>query len=508
MSQQRILAVANKAFKAVSKQNVVSSVSVLRTVASTKRSYSAINKSNIYNKSKINTTNIFGSASRSTTRFFASNLSTAASGVVQFKLADVGEGIAEVEILKWFIAEGDTVNEFDPLCEVQTDKATLPITSRYTGKVKKLHYKEGDVAKVGTFLMDIEVSGGAAKTDAPAASAPKQQQQAAKPASTSTQKGTPDYDSNVIETRSGPLKVLAAPAVRHMARKHSIDLSNLPGTGRDGRVRKEDLLNFIQNGSAVQTQQQQSQTPVKAAPAAAAPSVSRTDRVVPLRGHAKVMAQTMTASLKIPHFGYCDEVRMDGLMELRKRMKHLAEEKGVKLSYLPFMIKAASMGLKKYPVLNSSINESLTEITYKASHNIGFATDTPNGLVVPNIKNVQDLSIFEIATELNRLIKAAKDNKLSKNDLTGGTFSLSNIGTIGGTYAKPVIVSPEVCIGALGKIQKLPRFDDHDRVVPMHLMQVSWSADHRVIDGATMANFSNLWKLYLEQPDLMLAELK
>ncbi|KAK5931376.1 hypothetical protein CgunFtcFv8_027529 [Champsocephalus gunnari] len=216
----------------------------------------------------------------------------------------------------------------------------------------------------------------------------------------------------------------------------------------------------------------------------------------------------MTAALRIPHFGYCDEVELSRLAALRKELKPLCESRGVRLSFVPFFIKAASLGLLHFPVLNASLDEGCQNITYKASHNIGLAMDTSQGLLVPNVKNVQLLSVFEIAQELNRLQALGTAGQLGTNELTGGTFTLSNIGSIGGTYAKPVILPPEVAIGALGKIQVLPRFDASGQVVPAHIMNVSWSADHRIIDGATMSRFSNLWKEYLENPATMVLDLK
>ncbi|KAL2089286.1 hypothetical protein ACEWY4_013974 [Coilia grayii] len=220
------------------------------------------------------------------------------------------------------------------------------------------------------------------------------------------------------------------------------------------------------------------------------------------------MVKTMTTALKIPHFGYCDEVDLTQLLLLRAELKGVAESRGVKLSYMPFFIKAASLGLLHFPILNASVDKACQNITYKAAHNIGLAMDTTQGLLVPNVKNVQVLSVFEIATELNRLQNLGSTGQLSTQDLTGGTFTLSNIGSIGGTYAKPVILPPEVAIGALGKVQVLPRFGPRDEVVKAHIMKVSWSADHRIIDGATMCRFSNLWKSYLENPATMLLDLK
>lgn len=232
------------------------------------------------------------------------------------------------------------------------------------------------------------------------------------------------------------------------------------------------------------------------------------DVTEPLKGFHKAMVKTMTAALKIPHFGYCDEVDLSRLVSLRAELKPIAAARGVALSFMPFFIKAASLGLLHFPILNASLDEGCQNITFKASHNIGLAMDTSQGLLVPNVKNVQLLSVFDIAQELNRLQTLGTAGQLGAADLSGGTFTLSNIGSIGGTYAKPVILPPEVAIGALGKIQVLPRFDAGGQVVRAHIMNVSWSADHRIIDGATMCRFSNLWKEYLESPASMVLDLK
>jgi 2-oxoisovalerate dehydrogenase E2 component (dihydrolipoyl transacylase) len=195
---------------------------------------------------------------------------------------------------------------------------------------------------------------------------------------------------------------------------------------------------------------------------------------------------------------------MDGLIALRTSLKPAAASMGVKLSYLPLILKATSLALSQYPQLNAHANSDCSAVTHKASHNIGIAVDTPRGLLVPNIKNVQQLTIFEIAAEVQRLAELGQAGKLGADDLTGGTFTLSNVGSIGGTYTKPILVVPEVVIGAFGKFQKLPRYNEQDELVPTTIMNVSWSADHRVVDGATIARFSNLWKEMLESPGMML----
>lgn len=442
--------------------------------------------------------------------------------IIQFNLADVGEGITECEVLKWHVKVGDRIEEFQPIAELQSDKANVEVTSRYTGVITKIHYNVGDLAKVHSPLVDIEVDADAAADAAAVAAAAAPTLASAEAASTST-------SSTHTAASTGP--VLTTPAVRRIAKEHGIDLHQVPGTGRDGRVLKEDILAFIENGgtgAAAAAKQAPPQfvlpkelgaagvVPPSPTPVAAPAMPERVkkdgllgvDREVELRGLQRAMVKSMTAANAIPHFGYSDEIVVDQLVSLRDELKPIAEARGVKLSYMPFILKAISLALKSYPVLNSSVNADVTKLIYKASHNLGVAMDTPQGLIVPNIKNVQLLTIFEIAQELNRLQRLGKEGRLGKDDLTGGTFTLSNIGVIGGTYAKPVLMPPEVAIGALGKIQKLPRFDAQGNVVPVHIMIASWSADHRVIDGATMANFSNLWKHYLENPKSMLMDMQ
>lgn len=304
-----------------------------------------------------------------------------------------------------------------------------------------------------------------------------------------------------------------------MAQQYNIDLGEIQGTGKEGRVLKEDIINYIEGEKGTQTSTSKPASPpcpVKAKPQTASPPPppprpivpGEGDKTVPFTGFTKAMTKSMSRALQIPHFSYKDEIDMTELVTLRKRVKKEAESQEVKLSYMPFMVKAASLALSEYPILNSSVDTEKETILYKSSHNIGVAMDTPIGLIVPNIKGVQNLSVVEVARELNRLQSLASMGKLAESDLKDGTFTLSNIGTIGGTYASPVIMPPEVAIGALGRIQVLPRFDYEGNVVKASIMNISWSADHRVIDGATMARFGNKWKNFLENPASMVLYMK
>jgi 2-oxoisovalerate dehydrogenase E2 component (dihydrolipoyl transacylase) len=426
--------------------------------------------------------------------------------VIPFILPDIGEGIKEVQVLEWFVKEGDKVAEFDDICEVQSDKAAVKITSRYDGVVKKIHYDVDTIATVGAPLVDISVEGDGDAT-------PTHDQQSTTPTP------TPKQQKDSSTPAAG--KVLATPAVRRIAAENNINLATVPATGKDGRVLKEDILLYIEKLKAPATPVPQP-TPSVDVPVAPAhtlttptPPIAAPERILftadreePIKGFKRTMVKTMTQSGNIPQFGYCDEIEMTELVRLRLAVKDIYSIRGISLSYMPFIVKAVSMSLHYFPVLNSHVDEACTVVTTKASHNIGVAMDTKDGLIVPNIKDVQNKSVVEIAAEMQQLMQLGSSGQLGPSDLTGGTFSLSNIGAIGGTYARPLLLPPEVAIGALGKISVLPRFDNEGEVVPAHIMQVSWSADHRVIDGATVARFSNMFKSYIENPGCMVMEMK
>lgn len=396
------------------------------------------------------------------------------TGVVQYKLTDVGEGIAECEIIKWYVAEGERIKSFQKLCEVQSDKATLDITSRYDGVVKKLHYKKGDMAKVGSPLADIDLGGGPSDAGKLAPSAAPSTPSSAPKHSPSTTSPTPSATPPSSSAQLIDGKVLTTPAVRRISREAgmtAMELASVPASGKDGRLTKEDLLKHVASrGNA---------TPAaKVVSAPSAPAVAKggvtilgkaidaaisqslgagQDFRVPVRGLARTMVKTMTASAAIPQLGYTEEFRMEALTLLRTELKPQFEAAGVKLTYLPFILKAVSLALRSYPILNAAM-ATPDEIVYKARHNIGIAMDTPAGLLVPNVKDVQSRSVFQIAQELSRLQREGASGKLSAGDLADGTISISNIGSIGGVHASPVLLPPEVCIMALGRVQTLPRF--------------------------------------------------
>lgn len=432
---------------------------------------------------------------------------------VAFNLSDIGEGIREVIVKEWFVKEGDVVEQFDNLCEVQSDKASVTITSRYDGKILKLHHAIDETALVGKALIDFEVDDSLG-----AETQPKSEQQSIAESASSLSSDSSSDSSKISSSSSGggdddsektrTNRVLATPAVRRIAGENNVSLTDVKPSGRDGRVLKSDILEHLNlipptsdSNRAKQISQRSKPTVIAPPATSAAPDATAEDRIEKLKDVRKIMFKTMTQSLRIPHFTYSDEVNITRLIAVRNNLKGELEASGVKLTFMPFFIKAASLALTKYPILNSSVCEETESIVYKSAHNISVAIATDKGLVVPNIKNCLRKSIVDIARDLNGLQQRGQQGQLTPDDFANGTFSLSNIGVVGGTYTKPCIVPPQVAIGAIGTTQIVPRFDANDAITKAHLIHVSWSGDHRVIDGVTMAGFSNEWKQYIEQPE-------
>ena len=440
--------------------------------------------------------------------------------IEDFILPDIGEGIVECEIVKWNVAEGDEIEEDQAVVEVMTDKAVVEIPAKNAGTVHRLYYAQGDIAKVHSALFALEVMGDSSPTNSTSGNSGD----ACKATSTSSSNASPQTSDEKTQSKFSdgefepPIaiegKVLASPAVRRIAREKNIDLSSVKGTGKKGRILKSDVMNLQQTNvgasvkdtsSASSTESTSHKSDTNSANTVVKGSV-KTEKV---RGIQAAMAKQMSASVyTIPHFTVSDELVMDNLMSLRKLLKPEFEANNVKLSFMPFFVKAMSLALNEFPVVNSQLNDDATEISYYSDYNIGFAVDSKIGLLVPNIKRVQDLSLLDIARQMQDIIEQARAGRVAGEHLKGGTISISNIGAIGGITATPVINKPEAAIVALGKTQKLPRFDDAGNVSAQHIMAVNWSGDHRIIDGATMVRFNNLWMSYLTQPEKMLMHLK
>ncbi|EOA30444.1 hypothetical protein CARUB_v10013567mg [Capsella rubella] len=411
------------------------------------------------------------------------------AGLIDVPLAQTGEGIAECELLKWFVQEGDPVEEFQPLCEVQSDKATIEITSRFKGKVALISHSPGDIIKVGETLVRLAVE------DA---------QDAFLVTSDRSEIVNPGCLKQNIDNVVG---ALSTPAVRNLAKDLGIDINVIAGTGKDGRVLKEDVLRFgDQKGFA--TDSVSTEHAVVGGDSVSTTASNFEDKTVPLRGFNRAMVKTMTMATTVPHFHFVEEINCDALVELKQFFKENNTDSTIKHTFLPTLIKSLSMALAKYPIVNSCFNAESVEIILKGSHNIGVAMATEHGLVVPNIKNVQSLSLLEITKELSRLQHLATNNKLNPEDVTGGTITLSNIGAIGGKFGSPLLNLPEVAIIALGRIEKVPKFSEEGTVYPASIMMVNIAADHRVLDGATVARFCCQWKEYIEKPELLMLQMR
>ncbi|NYS78735.1 MULTISPECIES: 2-oxo acid dehydrogenase subunit E2 [Halomonadaceae] len=411
-----------------------------------------------------------------------------------FLLPDIGEGIVECEVVEWRVAEGDQIEEDQPIVEVMTDKALVEITAPEAGVVTKLYVAQGQIAKVHAPLYAYQVDG-ASNTMSEAEPETAQSASSDKPK-------TPEPSTTSGTSAAGRLydKVPASPAVRRLVREHSLQLTEIAGSGKDGRVLKEDVLAHLDQPAQIAAAP--SQAGVKRSIESKAP------RVEPLRGVRAVMAKRMVeAASTIPHFHYGEEIDVTVLLALRERLKAVAEAQGERLTLMPFFMKAMALAIAEEPIVNAQLNAAGDELHYYTQCNIGMAVDSKAGLMVPNVKNVERLTLLDIAREVGRLTTSAREGRVDQADLKGGTISISNIGALGGTYAAPIINAPEAAIVAIGKTQWLPRFDEQGEVQRRAIMTITWAGDHRFIDGGTIARFCNAWKGFLEAPETMLLHL-
>ena len=435
-----------------------------------------------------------------------------------FKLPDIGEGIHEGEIVKWHVKEGDTVEEDQVILEVQNDKAVVEIPSPVTGKVKEIKVPEGTVAVVGDVLVVFETEGAAPE----AADAGKEVPKADAAGGAGCDIGQ-QVAQAVAQTEAAPApaaeaggrkRVLATPAVRKFAREKGVDIRLVPGTGPGGRVTKEDILRFLESGAkpAPSAQPAAEATKPAAEPApsvqpAAAAAGERVEERVPLKGIRKVIAEAMVKSMyTAPHVTVMDEVEVSKLVALRERAKATGDEKGIKLTYMPFIIKAAVAALKQFPALNASIDDEKQEIVYKKYYDIGIATDTDRGLVVPVIRDADRKNIWTLAQELRDLATRAREGKLAPHEMKGSTFTITNIGFAGGMFFTPIINHPEVAILGTGRITEKPVVKNGE-IVAAPVMTLCLSFDHRLIDGALAQRFVNTLKQLLNDPELLLLEV-
>ena len=433
----------------------------------------------------------------------------AATNTFQFKLPDIGEGIAEGEIVKIDVKVGDTIAEDDVLFEVQNDKSVEEIPSPVSGTITAVLVSEGTVAHVGDVIVEIATEGG---SHAPAA-AP-----AAAPAQASAPAAAPAAPTGVPAASNPGKLVLAMPSVRQYAREKGVDITAVVPTGKGGRVTREDIDNFgsapVAAPAAAPAQasaaEAPAQTPAKAAaPAPAKPFVGSAEReervkLTPMR---KAISKAMVNSKHTaPHVTLHDQVEVSKLWDHRKKFKDVAAAQGTKLTFLPYVVKALAVAMKKFPVLNASIDDASQEIVYKNYINIGIATDTDLGLFVPNIKDANTKSMFGIADEINALAAKAHEGKLTAAEMGQGTITISNIGSVGGGWFTPVINYPEVAILGVGTIVREPVINENDEIVIGRNMKLSLSFDHRIVDGATAQKAMNEIKRLLNDPELLLME--
>lgn len=435
----------------------------------------------------------------------------------EFKLPDIGEGIAEGEIVNWMVEVGQSYKEEDPFVEVMTDKATVTITMPCDGSIKELKAAAGDIVPVESVIAVIDTAGGGsaapaekkeeAKTEAPAEQ--PAEKSAEKPAEKQVEVPQPaaaagNGNGNGNFVQASPGKVLAAPATRRRAREMGIDLHQIAGSGPSGRITNEDLKNFAGAGGAA------APAAAGAAPAAGGftpvsiPTLGEEERT-PFRGLRRKIAEAMTRSkYTATHFTYVDDINVTDLVKLRKEAKGMYADQGVNITYLPFIMKAAVAAMKQFPSMNASLDEASNELVVKKYYNFGIATDTDQGLIVPVVKDVDRKSIAELAKDIQDLATKSREGSLSVDDLQGGTFTLTNAGNIGGLFATPVINFPEVSIMGVHAIKKTPVIDKEGAIVAGDVMYLSVSIDHRIVDGATGARWMNVVKDMLENPQKLL----
>ncbi|MFW9855452.1 MAG: dihydrolipoamide acetyltransferase family protein [Candidatus Thorarchaeota archaeon] len=420
--------------------------------------------------------------------------------VYEFKFADIGEGVHEGEILQWHVMEGDPVKEEQLLVEIITEKVTVEITAPIAGTILSLeNRKEGDIVKVGEVLVKID------ETDA---SKPKAKKVTTKEPPTDETKDDSLFTAAVPFKRTQPMKTqtravtehpLAAPSIRREARERAIDLRYIEGSGPGGRITRSDFEAYLKSGGVP-----------SAVPKDIKVFEPRGDQRVPLRGLRRNIAKAMRKSKDTAaHYTYFEEVDMSILEDLRQKAKPLAERYGTRLTYIPLIIKCLIPALREFPQFNAQLDDESEEIVLKGELNIGIAVNTDNGLIVPVIKNADQKNVWELAKEVKRLADKARAGKLTLDEVTGGTFTITSTGNIGGVMATPIIRWPEVAILGIFRSKLRPVVIENNgspEVGIRPVMFIALTLDHRVVDGAVGAMFTNTLIRYMENPALLLLE--
>ncbi|OMP68477.1 dihydrolipoamide acetyltransferase family protein [Domibacillus epiphyticus] len=451
----------------------------------------------------------------------------------EFKLPDIGEGIHEGEIVKWFVKPGDKVQEDDVLCEVQNDKAVVEIPSPVAGTVEEILVEEGATAIVGDTLIKFDAPGyedlkfkgddhgdqDEAKTEGQVQATAEAGQniekapaETTKAAPAATGAGSqPQADQSDVDPDR---RIIAMPSVRKYAREKDVNIVLVAGSGKNGRVLKEDIDAFLNKpetqsetpSQAAQVNAQETTQESKPAAAVVIPEGEFPETREKMSGIRKAIAKAMVNSKQTaPHVTLMDEVEVTKLWAHRKKFKEVAAEKGVKLTFLPYVVKALTSALREYPALNTSIDDATSEIVHKHYYNIGIAADTEKGLMVPVVKNADRKSMFTISNEINELAVKARDGKLAPAEMKGASCTITNIGSAGGQWFTPVINHPEVAILGIGRISE-KAIVKNGEIVAAPVLALSLSFDHRMIDGATAQNALNHIKRLLNDPELLLME--
>ena len=440
----------------------------------------------------------------------------------EFKLPDIGEGIHEGEIAKWFVKQGDEVKEDDVLCEVQNDKAVVEIPSPVDGTVKDVHVDEGETTTVGEVIISFDAEGYESDDSSEDSSDDKSDdKKEAKEEDSAKDESKQDTGKDEKEDKKeqkpaaqtdesdadDDKRVIAMPSVRKFARDNDVDVRKVQGSGKNGRILKEDIESFM-NGDQAQEAESGEENQEEASSAQSVPAQGEAypETREKMSGMRKAIAKAMVNSKHTaPHVTLMDEVDVSELVTHRKKFKAVAAEQDIKLTYLPYVVKALVSTLKKFPVLNTSLDDSTDEIVQKHYYNIGIAADTDKGLLVPVVKDADRKSIFSISSEVNDLAVKARDGKLSSEEMKGASTTITNIGSAGGQWFTPVINHPEVAILGIGRIAEKPVVRDGEIVVAP-VLAISLSFDHRMIDGATAQHAMNNIKRLLNDPQLIMME--
>jgi len=438
----------------------------------------------------------------------------------EFKLPDIGEGVVEGEIVRWLVKEGESLALDQPMVEVMTDKATVEIPAPRAGTVVRRRFAEGDVCPVGNVLIEIQEAGSASHatngSDSTALSnalangqaeggrlASTRDVQNANPAGVQASAPPVAVAPSAPKAPSAPstaaTAVLATPATRKLARELGVDLGAVAASGREGRITSQDVQNAA---SGISTS-----AATRAADGALPPPKREPGDVrIPFRGmRRQIASRLITAKHRAAHFTYVEEVDATNLVQLRDKANKRLSSQGIKISFLPFFVKATVDALKRYPQLNATLDEQAGEIVQRTHYNIGVAAATQDGLLVPVVKDADKRSLVDLGREVERLAEAARAGQAHRDDLTGSTFTITSLGTLGGILATPIVNYPEVAIMGIHKITRRPMVID-EKVEIRDMLNLSLSVDHRLVDGREAALFVAAVKEAIETPGLLFLE--